>query len=360
MHDSQLKINKLVQELTKKKIDAVIIYNLTNKDKHFYYFTELDIEYCFLVILAKQKKVFVLTSILEAERVKKALPYEVITITKSSIEKINEILKENNVKSIAVNYNAMTLNEYNRMKPKLKYKWHDCSQLLAKIRQQKTEQEINYIQKACAITDKTFSLTVQNFNKFKTEVDVAQFIKQTFHQFGVEESFPTIAASGKNAALPHAIPENLPLNKGFCVIDFGCKYKEYASDMTRTIYIGSPTKEEQTYYKKIQAAKKAAEQSVKLNANCSIPDKAARKSLGALQTKFFHALGHGLGLDVHETPHISLKADEKFLENTVFTIEPGIYFKEQFGIRIEDDYVISKNGLKKLSNATEELIIINK
>ena len=359
MPDNQ-KIQKFFKILQKNKIDATLIFNASNQDKHVYYFTQLDVEYIFLLFLSKQQKLIILTSILEAERVKNTLPYEVITISKSPLDIINKILKENKIKTLSLNYNSITLNQYNNIKPKLKYKLKDCSNLLALIRQQKTEQELQNIKKACEITDNVFILTIENINKFKTELDIAKFIKNKFHENGVEESFPAIVASGKNAAIPHYSPKDIALNPGFCVIDFGCKYNSYCADMTRTIYFGNPTKKELDLYNSVLTAKKQAELSVKLNNSCSIPDKIARKSLGKLQKNFIHSLGHGLGLDVHEAPNLSAKSRHKFLENTVFTIEPGIYFAEKLGIRIEDDYIISKNGLKKLTKSSEELIIVPK
>lgn len=353
------KITAFIAELDKNRIEAALICNLANKDKHFYYFTELDMEYCFLLVLAIQKKVIVYTSIMEAERVKNSLPCEVIAINKPISEIINIEIKKNKIKKLALNCNNVTINEYNRFNKSFKAKIIDCSQLLTKIRQQKTSEELEYIKKACEITDKVFIETINNFKNFKTEQDVVNFIKQRFYNYNVIESFPTIVASGKNAAIPHYSPQNIPLNKGFCVIDFGCRYKEYCSDMTRTIFLGAPTQKEIKLYNAVLSAKKAAENTVVINKRCSIIEKAARKELGRLQNKFIHSLGHGVGLDVHESPHVSNKSNDRFLENTVFTIEPGIYVSEEFGIRIEDDYAIAKDGLEKLTNTSEKLIIIN-
>ncbi|MBS3137087.1 aminopeptidase P family protein [Candidatus Woesearchaeota archaeon] len=358
MQDTSRKINLFITELIKNKIDAALIYNLANKDKHLYYLTGLDIEYCFLLILAGQKKVIVYTSILESERVKNILPYEVVVINKPISRMINYQLKKEKIKKLAVNFNCMIINEYNKFKKVLNTKMIDCSDILTKIRQQKTKQEQEFIKKACEITDKVFTEILNNFKNFKTEQNIADFIRQRFYHYNVTESFPTIIASGKNAAIPHYLPKDIPLNNGFCIIDFGCKYKEYCSDMTRTVFIGKPTAKQIKLYKTVLSTKKAAEFSIRLNKRCSTAEKAARKELGILQKKFIHGLGHGVGLDVHESPNISCRSKDIFLENAVFTIEPGIYFSEELGIRIEDDYIITKNGLEKLTKSTEQLMII--
>jgi Xaa-Pro aminopeptidase len=221
----------------------------------------------------------------------------------------------------------------------------------------KTDQEIMYIKKACMITDTIFSRLLAKFD-FTTEREIADFLNIQIKKYSEGRAFPVIVASGKNAADPHHTPNDTAL-KGFVVIDFGVIYKGYRSDMTRTIFVGTPLQEERKLYQTVLRALEEARSVIAPNIRCSFADERAREILGTdLSRNFIHALGHGVGKRIHEYPKISARSKFSFRANMVVTVEPGVYFKKWGGIRIEDTCVITKNGCVALTHSPKDLVVI--
>ena len=169
-------------------------------------------------------------------------------------------------------------------------------------------------------------------------------------------AFPTIVASGKNSSKAHHQTENTKLKKGFCVIDFGIRYKNYCTDTTRTIYLGKPSKKEIKLYNLLLNIQKNIIKKIKLNEKCSELFKEANKNLGKYAKYFTHGLGHGFGIKIHELPNLTEKSMDRIKENSVFTIEPGIYSKNS-GIRIEDDILVTKDNVEILTKIDKKLLI---
>lgn len=222
---------------------------------------------------------------------------------------------------------------------------------------QKNKLEIQNIKKACSITDEIFQKIISNFY-FKTECELALFIKSEIKNRGLREAFPPIVISGPRAGNSiHPKPTNEKL-KGFVIIDFGVRINGYCSDMTRTVFVGKPNSKDKELYKLILNSKKAGEKNAKLNAKCATADAAARNSLGRYKKYFIHTLGHGVGKRIHEKPRIYFKRGEDiFLENMIITIEPGIYLPNKLGIRIEDTYLVSKKGVQALTHSPQNLLV---
>ena len=139
-------------------------------------------------------------------------------------------------------------------------------------------------------------------------------------------------------------------------MDFGVTYKNYNSDMTRTVFIGTPTKDEIETYDKLKKVQQETIDKSKIGMTYSKLDKISRD---VLKDKLMHALGHGLGLEVHEGPSVGPRSKDKIEIGHVFTIEPGEYETDKYGLRIEDDVAMTKHGLKVLTKSSKELIIIN-
>ena len=154
--------------------------------------------------------------------------------------------------------------------------------------------------------------------------------------------------------MPHYKKNNKKLKKGFCVIDFGVKYNGYCSDMTRTIFIGRPSKKDINFYNMVLKSQTRAIKRLKPGVCCKTIAKEARKHLGKHQKKMIHSIGHGLGKKIHEKPYIRIKSNEKLDKGMMFTIEPGIYLKN-YGIRIEDT-IILKNKPIILTKSEKRLI----
>ena len=220
----------------------------------------------------------------------------------------------------------------------------------------KSQNEIEYITEACKITDEIFTKIISNF-VFKTEKELAQFIKREIKSRGLRQAFPPIVTSGVRAGNSiHPTPTNEKL-EGFVIIDFGVRVNGYCSDMTRTIFVGKPKEKDTQLYKLIFDSKKAGEKNTKHNAKCAAADAAARNALGFYKKYFIHTLGHGVGKRIHEKPIIYFKREESvFLENMIVTIEPGIYMPNKLGIRIEDTYLVGKKGPQALTRSPQKLL----
>ncbi|NQV08788.1 M24 family metallopeptidase [Candidatus Woesearchaeota archaeon] len=217
----------------------------------------------------------------------------------------------------------------------------------------KSKREIAFIQRACNITDGIFKELIKNF-RFKTEKDVAKFIRKKIKENKCRMAFRPIVASGKNASNPHHKPTDKKLT-GFIIIDFGVKYKGYCSDMSRTIFVGTPTKEHLKLYKLVLEVQRDSIKKIRKGVKCDELHEYSIKSFGNHKKYFIHALGHGLGKKIHENPSIGKKKGHIFENNMVFTVEPGIYIKNRFGIRIEDTLLLNKTT-KLLTKSRKDLL----
>jgi Xaa-Pro aminopeptidase len=224
----------------------------------------------------------------------------------------------------------------------------------------KTNSEIASIKKACEITDAIFTGIIGDF-RFVTERELALHIRREAKRRGLREAFPPIVTSGSRAGdeiHPKYTDEKMT---GFVIIDMGVRVGGYCSDMTRTIFVGKPTEKDKAMYQLVLGSKKAGEKMVKPDALCAAADEAARKAMGAYRKYFIHTLGHGVGKRIHEKPIIFFKrTDDVFIENSVVTVEPGMYIPGKLGIRIEDTYLVTPKGAVALTRSPQKLIVIKK
>jgi Xaa-Pro aminopeptidase len=234
----------------------------------------------------------------------------------------------------------------------------DVSKALSQIRTKKTADELQKIKIACEHTVKCFNLLI-SFLKTKkysslTEMDIVRFIKTYALDHDLELAFPPIIASGKDASIPHHIPST-KLQDGFCIIDFGFEYKGYKSDMTRTVYFGEISETQRKIYECMLKVQMDCIHQVKAGVLVKTLHDYAQQQLGP---NFTHALGHGIGVQIHESPRISNKSDEVLAQDMLITIEPGVYVSNVYGIRIEDTVLVTELGCEILTPATKELIVV--
>lgn len=230
----------------------------------------------------------------------------------------------------------------------------EIEQVVAK----KNSAEIIAMRAVCAKTDELFSELIAHWSNFSTEQDAARFIYNFALENNCTVSFPPIIACAANGAEPHHQTNVTKLTRGFCVIDLGLKINGYCSDMSRAIFIGEPNKEERDVYDVVKKAQTESTDLVKPGAKASDIDLVCRQILGVYEKNFIHGLGHGVGTAVHEWPSISSASLAVLESGMIITIEPGIYISGKFGIRIEDDILVTKNGPEVLNQTTKDLIII--
>lgn len=239
--------------------------------------------------------------------------------------------------------------------------------LIIKIRGIKDEEEIKKIKIACQIADQCLGEIVKTIKVGVTEKEVAFKIEFWLKEKGHDMSFYPIVAVDKNSAIPHYDTRNGRDEKvkknSIILIDFGAKFKEYHSDMTRMIFVGKPTDEMTSIYKALLNAQERTIQELKIDNNPASLDQFCRKILSEnyeLQTTTYsHSTGHGVGLQIHEFPKISFTSTDVLLPNQVVTIEPGVYLNDRWGMRIEDTVLIKDNKkIEVLTNFSKKNLTI--
>jgi len=235
----------------------------------------------------------------------------------------------------------------------------DCIEKLAAV---KDPLEIASIRRAVSISDRVFGEIIALIKPGITELDVAAEISYRQKRLGAEgDAFETIVASGERSALPHGRASSKKLERGDLVtLDFGCVVNGYHSDMTRTIVLGRPKAEVKKIYTTVlEAQEKAIGAATSGMRTCDL-DAVARTHISrcGYEAFFRHSLGHGLGLQIHEAPRISVRSTATLQAGNVITIEPGIYLPRLGGVRIEDDIVVTNDGCEVLNRSTKELLVV--
>lgn len=351
-----MKIKDFQRKLREKGIDVAVLYNMeTNAENPNMRYLANFSGYGFLIVPAT-KSPFLVVPLLDVEKALKSRTKFFIA-KKNFMEIISKKLKS--AKNLGIESKKFSYFAARRFAKQYKTKkFEDISEILDELRMIKASKEIKIIKEASKISNKILVSCINNFKNFRTEKDIYNYLRIKCLENDVEPSFDFVVASGRNPASPHHEPNNKKLSKGFCVIDFGIKYKGYCTDTTRTVYIGKPSKKDMELYNIVLNAQKNVIQSIKIGNDFSDLDKRVRKDLGKYEKKFIHSLGHGVGIEVHESPNISSFSKTKIQEGIYFTIEPGIYFPLRLGIRIEDDILIENKKVINLTTIDKNLISV--
>ena len=232
---------------------------------------------------------------------------------------------------------------------------------LLDMRAVKDETEISLIAKAEKIGDMAFTHILSFLKPGVSERDIALEIEFFMRKNGAEAlSFDTIVATGAHGAMPHAEPDDRKIQSGdFVVLDFGCVYEGYSSDMTRTVCVGKASSEMKKIYSTVLKAQTTSLEMVKEGAIASDIHANAQRIIDEVYPNTFgHGLGHGVGLDIHESPNLSPRNLKPLQNGNVVTVEPGIYIDGFCGVRIEDLVVVDGNKCVNLTHSDKNLIEI--
>ena len=226
----------------------------------------------------------------------------------------------------------------------------------------KSERAIAGMRRAQDISDAVFKVILQYIQPGVRENELAARINYHHLMLGASTmAFETIVASGPNSALPHARPGDRKLQFGEpLLLDFGCMFDGFASDMTRSVHLGGPSNKFTRAYEAVQVAQERAISSASAGMEVSTVFQVAQDALKefGLNEFFIHSLGHGIGMKVHEWPRISSNSSAILRKGYAVTIEPGVYFPGEFGIRIEDTILIGSNTCERLSTTGRDLLVI--
>ena len=238
----------------------------------------------------------------------------------------------------------------------------ETEKIIEKQRMIKDKEEIEYIQRACRITDECFDHLKEYIKIGLTEKQIAKEIDEFFIEHGADGvAFDTIVASGKNTSKPHAVPTNKKIEEGDPItIDFGCKYKGYCSDMTRTIFAGYVPNEIKEIYELVLKNQRQVIDEMKEGVNLKLISRMVENDFKLHRYDLIHSIGHGVGMEIHELPFFSSRADCILKNNMVVTDEPGIYVPGKFGVRIEDTVLVNRGMATALTKSNRDYIIVGK
>ena len=329
---------------------------LTNS-KNIFYTAKATFDGFWLLI--HNNKFIVITSQMILGQVKQHFKNKakIFVIKTSFSDELIEICKRYKIKNLSIDTTDIDYNLFQLLNTKLQknnISFSADTDTFSKKRIIKNSREIKNIQKACAIVSEVFETVKKKIVPGMTELDIHFKIEEEFAKKHVVQSFKTIVASGPNSANPHHISGNRKIQKNDIVlIDMGCIYNGYCSDLTRTFFTGKVNKHKKKIWDIVKLAHDKALINVKQEMKASDIDLLARQEIKkeGYEKNFIHTTGHGVGLNIHEAPSISAKSKEILKDSMVITIEPGIYLDKKFGVRIEDTVLVTKKGYKVLTTA---------
>lgn len=325
-------IENILKKIEEKEYDGYLLNNFNNIA---YISNYLPTSFAFCII--KENPV-IFTSKMDLEIANKDSSIEIIEF--ESFSHMNELLKEEGISKLAIEPSLpiSTFKKFDNDSFKL-----DIENFIEKERMIKSKDEISKITKATDIAQKSFKELDILSKKDETELGLSFELGRIMRENGASgESFDTIIATGASSSLPHAIPQNKPLEEPI-LIDWGVKFDGYCSDNTRTFVF---TEKQNEISDIVLESHNKAIKSIKVGCKCSDIDKVARDIIAeyGYEDKFIHSTGHSLGRDIHESPNFSKKDDTIIEKDMVITVEPGIYLEGEFGVRIEDTVHVKNKG----------------
>ncbi|MBQ3154207.1 MAG: aminopeptidase P family protein [Clostridia bacterium] len=315
------------------------------------------------VVIVCEKETLMLTDSRYIEAARSGVYADVrpILFEKSAADSVAKYVKEQGIKTLAFDSGRMTVSQLRRLEKACEgVRFEDVPALCDELRRVKTAKEIENVRIAQSITDAAFTHICEFIRPGLTELDVAAELEYFMRKNGADGlAFETIAVSGKKSSLPHGVPGKIELtNNSFLTMDYGARYNGYCSDMTRTVVLGKADDEMKLIYNTVLQAQTAAIAAMHAGATGKEVDAAARDIIKAAGygAYFGHGTGHSLGLEIHESPNSSPRAECTFEVNQFQTVEPGIYLEGKYGVRIEDLVLVTENGCEDLTKSKKELI----
>lgn len=346
------------QELKKilDSFDAILISTPSNITYLTGYsgFSEIERE-CFLIITNKIK--ILITDKRYSEAIKKQTGSFMIRdegVYNFLKNEVKDLFKKININTLGIEETDLKVSEFKLLKKAANIKPVD----LSKLRIIKEDHEIKNIKLACKIADQTFSEIIKKIKLGITEKEISNLIESFIKEKNADISFKPIVAFGKNSSVPHHQTGYSRLrNNQIILLDFGVKKNNYCSDMSRTIYFGKAPENFIKIHNTVLTAQKRAINKIIIGTKASEIDNSARKFiLDAGFANIIHSVGHGIGIEVHETPFISPNSKDIILEGMVFSVEPGIYIPNYGGVRIEDLVLVRAGNAELISHSNREII----
>ena len=343
----------------KDEIDALVIQSQPNMR----YFSGFTGDSGGLIISGNQK--VLLTDFRYTEQAREeARDFEVVECARGEyLPKLYAVIADIGARSIGFEDETLMYADANALISGITtVEWKAVSTRIMQFRMIKDETELVYLKRAGEIADMAFLYAQDTFYVGMTEKEMALQLECFMRENGAQAlSFPIIAASGENGSRPHAVPTHREIRRGdMLTLDFGCIVEGYCSDMTRTIGFGTLASEQENVYNICLEAQMRACEAARVGLRGRQLDAIAREHIDqhGYGACFGHSLGHGVGLDIHEQPNLSMQSETILAPNMVFSIEPGIYCEGKYGVRIEDFGVLTPNGYQSFIHSPKELICL--
>ncbi|WP_248925290.1 M24 family metallopeptidase [Paenibacillus hamazuiensis] len=353
------RIAKLRTVLQENGLEALLVTNAFNR----FYLTGFSGSAGYVLITGS--KAYLLVDFrYTTQAAEQAAQFEIVEHAVKPMDTVKELLSGLGIRRIGFEQQDVTYGGYISYREQLgSIELVATDSLVENLRMVKDEQEIAVMQEAADLADRTFSHILGFIKPGVSERELAVELEMFMRRHGATStSFETIVASGERSALPHGKASDRVLKwNEFVKFDFGALYKGYCSDITRTVVLGQPTEQHKKIYDIVREAQSYALEHIKPGMTGIEADALARGVIAkyGYADHFGHGLGHGLGLEIHEAPRLSKTGETVLAPGMMVTVEPGIYIPGFGGVRIEDDVVITEQGLRILTHSSKDLIVIN-
>jgi len=357
MHKARLE--KLRREMEKQNLEAFLITNSTNRR----YMTGFTGTSGYVLVTADKAALFTDFRYME-QAASQAKEYEVVLHAPKPMETVKEWLKRSGVQRLGFEENDVTYGDYLDYSKELDgIRLEPAGKLVERLRALKDDEELRIMQEAANLADAAFRAVLDKLKPGVREADIAFELEAFMRRNGASgPSFDTIVASGERSALPHGVAGDRILQPGdFVTLDFGAYFRGYCSDLTRTVVLGKASAKQKEIYEIVLEAQMHALSRLQPGMTGKEGDALARDIIAkyGYAAQFGHGTGHGLGMEIHESPRLSLQSETVLEPGMVVTVEPGIYIPGFGGVRIEDDVVITGDGVHILTHSTKRLLIID-
>lgn len=350
---------RIAQALPREGLDAVL---LTGEANRFYASGFLTTGGDGMALVTRQGNFYFTDSryIEAAEQQVQDAAIGLVERGKGYLAWLREALELSGSRKVGFEDECMTVSEWQTFSEHLPCALEPASALLRRLRSRKDEAELERMQQAQRISEQALQQILTELRPGVTEKEIAARLQYLMLHFGAEKmSFDPIVASGPNGSMPHAVPTERKIQSGeFVTMDFGCVYKGYCSDMTRTVAVGQVTDEMEQVYHIVLRAQLAGIAAARAGATGAEIDGAARRVIerAGYGAYFGHSFGHGVGVEIHEGPNATPGNDRPMEAGSVISAEPGIYLPGRFGVRIEDVVVLEEGGCRILTRADKTLM----
>ncbi|MFB6465852.1 M24 family metallopeptidase [Cytobacillus sp. Hz8] len=351
------KLQRLREGFTSFGIDGLLISSAYNR-RYISNFTGTS----GVVLISSEKALFITDFRYVEQASKQCEGFEIVKQRGTILDEVATQVKNLGIKRLGFEQDHVTFSEYKTYEEEVKAELVPVSDLVEKLRLIKTDAEIKILKEAANIADAAFTHILDFIRPGVTELEVSNELEFFMRKAGAtSSSFDTIVASGYRSALPHGVASEKVIEKGdFVTLDYGAYYKGYASDITRTIAVSEPDEKLKEIYQIVFDAQAKGIEGIKPGISGKAADALTRDYISAkgYGEYFGHSTGHGIGLEIHEGPALSMKSDIILEPGMIVTIEPGIYIPGLGGVRIEDDTIITNDHNELLTHSAKELIIL--